>query len=345
VVADPFDTTPDRNGRYQFTGEFAGRAVLRVRERATEVALADYPLELTFGGSHEATIHLSPKVIARGRVLLGGEPVRTGPGGEVPPAFINMETRAREEASFSPGGDYRIALAPGTYRLMIHSGPFTTLVGEPLVIREGEREVERDWLVPSGEAEVIIDTPEGREFQPGRLLAHGRTPWSEDGLSMRGTVQSTPSAVYPRVPAGDHRVVFSLGDALPGESDWTTVAEGTRTPIVVLFEKPEVRVFEATMTLEPGEYEYKFFAPPSTWSLDPLNLVTVPSGTQRNNFFRVPGGAAGENGVRQEWPRVNDTTGEVTFRWVLETTAREAEVLGTFNNWSPTPQGRMRPLE
>jgi len=87
-----------------------------------------------------------------------------------------------------------------------------------------------------------------------------------------------------------------------------------------------------TLTLPEGEYEYAYFVEPQKWIVDFYNPPSNSSDENQSSTFEIPGGATDQFGNRLEWPRVNDTTGEVRFRF--ENAHQDpVYVLGTFNNW------------
>lgn len=128
--------------------------------------------------------------------------------------------------------------------------------------------------------------------------------------------------------------------ASPGKS---ASDSATPTPELPLGAPGPVDCLELTVTLPPGGYEYKFHFHPDHWLTDPANPEYATNGQFRNSFFRVPGGAVDANGKRSPWPKVNDATGEVTFRYPKPRGVTAAFVSGSFNKWTDDEKFRMLP--
>ncbi len=86
------------------------------------------------------------------------------------------------------------------------------------------------------------------------------------------------------------------------------------------------------LRISPGKYDYNFYTESGEWTHDVHNPESRTVRESRTSILNVPGGSRDERGERAPWPKVNDSTGEVIFRF-QNTSDGKAYVRGDFNNW------------
>lgn len=137
--------------------------------------------------------------------------------------------------------------------------------------------------------------------------------------------QSEPAAPSPSPTIAPVAVRSSV--PFPGTG---SVAEAIQQP-----PSSDFAIYSYTIKLPPGRYEYKFLSEDGQWFVDSLNPERSLSNLQsENSVFSIPGGAYFPDGRRAPWPKVDDKSGEVTFRFETDQELSNLEVRGDFNNWA-----------
>ncbi len=247
--------------------------------------------------------------------------------------------------NYHRNGSYQTRLRPGTYYLAMER---ISLLNDPVEITGNTKQQIKHFDINYAEyVDVIIEFPEDQEFQPGMLTFRSRQPDSSGWWEDDGSLVSLPSKRYTNLPPGEYQATFraQADETITGASDWVSVSSGKENIIILPVTVPQEHTYELTVQLDPGHYEYKFYVEPGVWSLDPLNPVLVQPGGFDNSAFEVPGGAVDNEGVRHEWPRVNDQTGEVTFRFTTESTNDHVYARGIFSQWSLMEKFRMKRVD
>ncbi len=153
-----------------------------------------------------------------------------------------------------------------------------------------------------------------------------------------------PNTYLGKIGAGEYKgFLRSRFHEVVPVTDWMKIEPNGNHTFVFKKIDPVEHVYQITTHLEPGEYEYKFYTDPQGfWIADPLNPQRTNNYSLANSAFSVPGGAVDSQGVRSEWPKVNDKTGEVSFQHHVRLLPQSSVFLrGTFNNWKMLPEYKL----
>jgi len=230
-----------------------------------------------------------------------------------------------------PPGEYSVALRNPTRDLMVLPDPVTF-------------SPDRDWYeikVEMAKVRVEIPAAPAPKVQvpggPDFLRVYRRDARLGEQFLFSRKVDNRPQLVLPH---GDYRFEVVTDGFRRGSTDWVTVPTVRETEIAWEPIEAPSRTLRASITLPPGEYQYKFFDTRGNYITDPLN-PQLTTDDYKNNCFRVPGGAIAADGTRSQWPAVDDKTGEVTFEYT-STTPGITYVRGSFTGWKVDGTLRMQ---
>ncbi len=292
---------------------------------------ADEEKELTFVWADNTTVE-------------GSINVNQKPWNGIPPLAIINEASPVNGLSIPVQlismGQFQIQAPLGNYRIIAFHENFVTanITDEQINItpeEENLQHVELEFVT----AEIVVVDEDGNS--PTEQLKEGVMEFGFEAVYPSGravegwvhSVQGSSMRVAGFIP-GDYTMGLKLDGRQIGESSKTPLGVGKENLIVIQLEKKQRATYELTVKLEPGTYAYKFFSPPSDWQVDPSNPWQVIDAGNANSLVQIPGGVVNNNGDRMPWPKVNDTTGEVTFRAELEVTTDRVFVRGSFNQWA-----------
>jgi len=93
--------------------------------------------------------------------------------------------------------------------------------------------------------------------------------------------------------------------------------------------------------LSEGTYQYYIVDENGKKYHDSLNPQATQNGQHTVSEFSIPGGSVDAEGNRSEWPKVEDVSGEVVFRF-QNNTYQKVYVIGSFNNWQSSAEYELK---
>ncbi|MEQ8822578.1 MAG: carboxypeptidase regulatory-like domain-containing protein [Sumerlaeia bacterium] len=345
----------DAEGKYRIEGLREGWTMVTMSVPDSNYPEQNQNFNAEVGEERELNFDVGRTVHVTGRLTLNGEPPR-GFQWRFDPAGEDTENDA--VLTLNPDGTYETHAEPGRYTLWRETNS-NSLIGnfpQGVVYVEDTPDVQQiDIDLHTSPLDVVVITPPGKSWADIQS-EHDPVMSVEQRYSTGdwGTVIWEASAGESRrlldVPSGEYRLSLRAGDG-NGEplarSEPVPVGPEEENIAVLEFLDAEPRTYTLTVTLPPGDYEYKFWLEETdSWFSDPLNPESNPEAND-NSIVHVPGGAKDpETGRRADSPQVNDATGEVTFLFSAPaSTARTAYLRNSSNNWAPAPEFQMTPVE
>ncbi len=153
-------------------------------------------------------------------------------------------------------------------------------------------------------------------------------------------ILTTASLAAPLLASAEVAVPFRFDppDSSPGQvsvaGEWNQWNAG----VDLLSDEDGDGLFEGTILIEPGRYEYKFVVD-GNWYEDPEAAESVPNPYGSSNsvvYVSVEEGAAKEYRIGPQATEPASSIREVTFSFHPEQTPAQVFLAGTFNEWNPT---------
>lgn len=326
-------TRPD--GWFRSGALAAGTYTVRIEDLVEGQVIAD-EATVSASGTTRADLSLDRFVRVAGSMRYGSDapPLRgfradlLPDGGEGTGATLNLDE----------SGSYVAFVEPGRYRLAIQTGVWGLRSWDtPVTVTDASREQVIDLAIPTVDATVQIEMPEGAEVPSGYLAAEYRT-FGEAAVTRIRLGDITYK--IPNVLEGVYELGFLGDDGMQAYSGPVELRRGSPNLFRLAPTQPRMRSFYGAFRLPQGRHQYKFYAPVDFWQDDIFNPMKENAGVFANSVVEITGRPAATE-PENSWPRVNSETGDVEF-WVRMPTLRdEVFVRGTFNSWNVDSEWRM----
>lgn len=218
------DAVTDSAGEYSIADLRPGAHYVRVQlPSGLETRLID----ISAGEERQLDFDADAVVKVFGTVYVGDAPAARGnlriavvkdPGGSARDLMMNS-------------GTYETDLTPGRYTAVVYSGNTITEL-ETFEIGYPPAELQKDFHIDFGEADVLIAFPDGVQFELGIINLAKRERHFRYQLSRTSVWESVRHLT--QIPAGEYQVTFESSDQQwQGHSEWLAVTPGQTTTFLV----------------------------------------------------------------------------------------------------------------